>query len=112
MQEVANELTVKWAGSPKVRYIPEFYDYQAVRDWLRARGYNETPEGIHDELAFTLQLLAIDKTLIRAEQRKAAGLLSLNGISLEPIEKFAALGSELIDFRVKRTLSALGKESE
>jgi creatinine amidohydrolase len=90
-----------------VRFLPEFYNYDAVRAFLRLEGMEEKPEGIHDELAFTLQLLAIDPTSVRSEQRLKAGKMSLNGVALIPSEKMVEIGQKILSLRSEAALRAI-----
>ena len=112
-QGMANAAAVVagWVGPDvRIRYLPEFYNYDAVRAYLRHEGLEEKSEGIHDELAFTLQLLAIDPSSVRTEQRLKAGRMSLNGISLTPIEKMVGLGEKIIELRVQAALEAIAPQ--
>jgi creatinine amidohydrolase/Fe(II)-dependent formamide hydrolase-like protein len=36
MKEVASEMASRFGGKPGVHYIPEFYDYDGLMDWLKA----------------------------------------------------------------------------
>lgn len=86
-------------NNAQVRYLTQFYNYDGVREFLRGRGINETPEKFHEELAFTLQLLAIEPSAVRYDERLAAGAKSLGGVSLEDRARMVALGREIIDWR-------------
>ncbi len=111
LEEVAAELTFLWHGevgeAVNVFYIKDFYNYEFLRDWLKTQGIIEKSEGTHDELAFSLQLLAIDPQLIRKEERERRGMFHLNGIELSPPEKFIKLGSQIIELRVEKTVEAI-----
>lgn len=91
----------------RVRYLTEFYNYEGVRALLRGRGITETPENFHEELAFSLQLMAIDPAAIRYEERLAAGMKSLGGVSLEDRERVVSLGREILEWRAGRVADAL-----
>lgn len=94
-------------NNARVRYLTQFYNYDGVRTFLRGRGINETPETFHEELAFTLQLLAIDPSAVRYDQRLAAGAKSLGGVSLEDRERMAALGRDIIQWRAELIADAI-----
>jgi creatinine amidohydrolase/Fe(II)-dependent formamide hydrolase-like protein len=94
-------------NNARVRYLTAFYNYDDVRDLLRKRGIVETPENFHEELAFSLQLLAIDPGSIRYDQRLAAGMKSLGGVSLEDREKMLSLGREILEWRAGRVVEAI-----
>lgn len=97
-------------NNARVRYLTQFYNYDAVRAFLRERGINETPESFHEELAFSLQLLALDPSSIRYDQRLAAGAKSLGGVSLEKREELTALGRAILEWRAERVASAIRSE--
>ncbi len=82
-----------------VRLEREFYDYDAVRALLTERGIVEHPEPFHEELAFSLQLLAIKPSAIRYEERIKAGHPTLGGVSLLSRERLIALGEEILNYR-------------
>ena len=91
----------------RVLFIPDYYNYQELNGWLESKGYHQSPEGIHDDLAFTTQLLAVDPNLIRATERAKTEKLSINGVSLNPISKFIDLGKEIMKLRVNKTVAAI-----
>jgi len=91
----------------ELRFIPEFYNYDKVREMISAKGYKEKPEGFHDELAFTLQVLAIDPNNIRYDQRAAANKLSLNGVSLADKVGMIQLGREILEYRAQRLVELI-----
>lgn len=106
-QEAAERLTRERGAEARIRHIGVFYDYDSVRSFLRGRGYPLTPEPFHEELPFTLQLLAIDPSVVRYAQRKEAGALVLNGTSLADLDKMARLGREVIEMRAQATVRAI-----
>jgi creatinine amidohydrolase len=94
-------------NNARVRYLTQFYNYDGVRELLRERGITETPENFHEELAFSLQLMAIDPGSIRYDQRIAAGMKSLGGVSLQDREKVLSLGREILEWRAGRVADAV-----
>jgi creatinine amidohydrolase/Fe(II)-dependent formamide hydrolase-like protein len=94
-------------NNARVRYLTQFYNYDGVRDFLRERGINETPEKFHEDLAFTLQLLAIDPSAVRYDQRLAVGAKSLGGVSLEDRDRVVALGREILEWRARLIADAI-----
>lgn len=105
---VAERLSKRWSDSGvSIRYIPEFYDYGRVRDILKAHGMYERPEAFHEEMAFSVQLLAIDPTSIRYDARLKAGRDRLGGIDLRNVEKLTSLGAEILRERVLQTSNAI-----
>jgi creatinine amidohydrolase len=110
MKAVAERLNAKWeGGKTRVHFVPEYYDYEAVDQWLAQQGIKEVGEGLHDSFAISAQLAAIDPVLIRAKQRQAAGKFSINGVALAPLEKTAEWGRKIIDYRVEAPVKAIRK---
>lgn len=117
--EVTAELNARWnqgsmwpwisppPASARVFFIPSYYNYPEVTKWIEEAGYHEKSEGIHDSLPFTLQLLAINPSLVRYEERKKVGLLSLNGVSLEPLDQLRKLGEQILERRAEQTATAI-----
>ena len=104
---VATQRTPENTNGAAVRYVSEFYNYDDVRSFLRQRGISETPEQFHEELAFSLQLLAIDSTAVRYDERMAAGARSLGGISLADKGALVALGNDILQRRAERISAAI-----
>ena len=48
-----------------------------------------------------------DPAQIRYDQRVAAGLASINGVPLEPLEKTVELGRKMVEFRAGYTAEAI-----
>jgi creatinine amidohydrolase/Fe(II)-dependent formamide hydrolase-like protein len=108
MKAVAANLNAKWdTTKTKVQFIPEYYDYAAVAEWLKQQGINEVFEGIHDEFAISALMMAVDPESIRARQRIAAGQFRINGIELAPVEKTIEWGKRIIEFRADATVKAI-----
>lgn len=103
MKAVAEKLTSAWAGSPRVIYVPEFYDYGGLAKWVEEQGIKQVPEGIHDDFVITTQMLAVDPRSARMEQRIKAGNFKINGVDLAPAEKSIAWGRKIIDYRAEQT---------
>jgi creatinine amidohydrolase len=113
MERVAAELNALWKGrGARVHYLKEFYTQDPWSyAFLKKKGIVQreastgstaaahTRDGIHDDIYYEAQLAAIDPRLIRAEQRRQAGLMSLHGVKLEPLEKLRQLGRELAEYR-------------
>lgn len=117
MQAAADALTAKYQGNPtRFHHVPEFYNHTQVRQYIQEElGIPEEMEytassgsdGIHEELSIDAIMSVIDPTSIRYEQRVAAGGASINGVSLEPLEKTQELGRKLIEFRTRLTVDAI-----
>ena len=108
LQRVAERLSKRWRGTgSSIRYIQEFYDYDRVREIIKASGIRETPEVFHEELAFSAQLMAIDPAAIRYDERLRAGRDTLGGVSLRNIDQVRTLGNEILRDRVERISDAI-----
>jgi creatinine amidohydrolase/Fe(II)-dependent formamide hydrolase-like protein len=90
-----------------VRYLSEFYNYDDVRSFLKERGIQERPESFHEELAFSLQLLAIDPDAVRYDARMRGAGRTLGGIDLGNREALTALGNEILQRRAEQVVRAL-----
>jgi hypothetical protein len=62
--------------------------------------------GIHDDIYYEAQVAVQDPSLIRMDERRRAGLLSLHGVSLAPVSRTVRLGRELAEYRAKITAQA------
>lgn len=110
MESVAKKLNEKWdGGKSKAYYIPEYYDFTSVTEWLQKQGIAEIPEGLHDDFAVTAMMMAVDPESVRARQRIAAGKFRINGINLAPKEKTVEWGRRIIEFRADATVNAYHK---
>ncbi len=92
-----------------VRYVSEFYDYDGIRAWLKERGIQEIPEPFHEELAFSLQLMAIDPQAMRYEERLQGSGATLGGISLAEKDQLTALGREIVQRRAEQVADVIRK---
>jgi len=110
MANVANRLSKLWARrGATIHHIPEYYDYPAVKAWLEKQGIHQTDEGLHDDLAITAQMMAVEPATVRMRERMATGKFSINGVNLAPPEKTIALGRRIVDFRAGMTAAAIRK---
>ncbi len=107
MKAVAEEMTAAWSGNPGVHYIPEYYDYGAIQAWLAERGVEQTPEGIHDDYAITSMMAVVDQNSIRTSERRQAGLFSINGVDVDPLDQTRAWGRRLFRYRADVTAKAI-----
>jgi creatinine amidohydrolase len=110
MKEVAARLNTRWKEKKaRVHFIPEYYDYGAVKRWLDQQGIRQKDEGFHDDFAMTAQMMAVDPTSVRMKQRIKAGKFSINGVDLAPAEKTIEWGKKIIDYRATATVKAIRK---
>jgi creatinine amidohydrolase len=110
MKEVAAELSAAWSdGASAIHYIPEYYDNARVAGWLRSQGVQEVDEGWHDNIQYTAQMMVLDPTLVRMQQRVESGRFSINGVDLAPAERTVSLGHRLADYQAAVTVEAIRK---
>jgi len=112
MRSVAAKLTEEWSSAgaeSRAYHIGEFYNYSDVEQYMEEElGYTQpVDEGIHDNLYITSIMMTNDPTVVRYDQRVAAGKASINGASIEPKEEIIELGKKLLQFRVDVTAAAI-----
>ena len=107
MQQVAEELSKRWSGSgTRVLFVPEYYNYPAVKKWLETQGIRQTDEGIHDDFAISSTMMTVDPNTVRMKQRQAKGKLTINGVSLAP-PKSIEMGKKVVGYRADATVAAI-----
>ncbi len=124
MKRVAEALNQKWAHEEaRVHYLSEYYsDDLWSYEYLKQRGItqiDETPmdgespdqptpfrNGIHDDIYYEAQIAVQNPDFIRMAQRRKAGLFSLHGVQLDPVEDLVELGRDLAQYRAEITASA------
>lgn len=114
MDAVAEKLNRRWAGTgTRVHFIREFYDpgWEATeRHTEEALGVAESrDDGHHDDIWVTAMMMVTDPEQVRYRQRVAAGLASINGVPITPLEDTVLLGRKMIEFRAKLTADAIRK---
>lgn len=110
MKAVAGSLNQKWAGGKThVHFIPEYYDYAGLNQWLAQQGIKQVSEGIHDDFGITAIMMTVDPTSVRMKQRIAAKKFSINGVDLAPAEKTIEWGKKIVEYRTDRTVQAIKK---
>ena len=125
MERVAAALNRRWSGEKaRVHFLREYYfEDRWSYDSLKKFGITQidkTPppgepqdrrtdwrNGIHDDIYYEAQIAVQDPKLIRMEQRIKAGLFSLHGVELAPIEKTIEIGRKLAAYRAEITARAL-----
>jgi creatinine amidohydrolase len=108
MKEVASTLNAAWTdGKTRVHFIPEYYDYPGVQKWLESQGVKQTNEGHHDDFQITAEMMVVDPTTVRLQERIAAGKASINGVPIAPAEKAIEWGKKIVDYRAEITVKAI-----
>ncbi len=118
MREVTDALNIRHRGThARFYYIPEYYDYPAVRRFVQANGIPEEmdpnesrgSDGIHEEYGIDALMMLADPTTVRIEQRIEAERTTINGVDLVPVEKTIAFARRILDLRTKATVEAIHK---
>ena len=108
MEAVATALNERWTDA-SAHYIPEFYEYEKVFDYMASDlGIEEpTNDGLHDDFVITSIMMVHDPATVRHAQRVEAGKASINGLSIEDSEATVEIGKQLLQFRVDQTVKAI-----
>jgi creatinine amidohydrolase len=117
MQAVADDLNGRWAGSPaRVHHVIEYYREDIYScDYLKAElGVFQQPDNCvatrndyHDDYHYSSIIATTDPNRIRARQRMDAGLFSINGVDLAPLEQTIENGRKLVAYRAAITARAI-----
>ena len=116
--EVVEALNERFQGDPAhFHFIPEYYDYASVRQFIKDNGIPEQMEndasygsdGIHEEYSIDAIMMLHDPETVRLEQRKKAGRATINGIDLLPLEKTLEMGRKIVELRANTTVEAIEK---
>jgi creatinine amidohydrolase len=124
MERVADTLNRRWSAERvRVHYLREYYfEDQWSYDFLKTLGVvqiDKTPpagqpqerradwrNGVHDDIYYEAQIAVQDPKLIRMDQRIKAGLFTLHGVDLAPIDKTIDIGRRLAAYRAGITSKA------
>jgi creatinine amidohydrolase len=114
MEAVALALNERWSGTgAAAHFVREYYSpgwEDTERYTEEALGVRETrSDGHHDDIWVTAMMAVTDPVTIRYEQRVAAGLASINGVELAPLDATVRLGRQMIEFRSDLTVEAIRK---
>ena len=130
MEAVAGELNEAWAAEgseARVHYLPEYYREDVWSyEFLKSRGITQidrtpgaepdrptaTRNGLHDDVYYTAQMAVGDPSAIRWEERGRAGLRTLHGVELEPLDSLVELGRALARYRAGITARAFQASME
>ncbi|MBT8405152.1 MAG: creatininase family protein [Gemmatimonadetes bacterium] len=112
MRAVADKLTAEWGEAGRgatAHHIGAFYNYADVERYMEDElGYDQPiDEGLHDNLYITSIMMVTDPTVVRYDQRVAAGKATINGASIEPKDEIIELGRKLLQFRIDVTAAAI-----
>jgi len=104
---VAERLNAMWDNTV-VAHIQQYYDYGLVARYMAARGLEASEDdGLHDDVIISLNMLVDDPASIRYDERIAAGLATINGVSLADRVQALEFGREIVAFRANETVKAM-----
>lgn len=112
MEDVAWDLNNRWTGSDvTAHFVAEFY----TPGWEMTERYTEEelgvfePEsdGYHDDIWVTAMMMVTDPNSVRYHERVKAGLASINGVDIAPMEETIELGKKMVAFRAAYTADAI-----
>ena len=112
MSDVTDALNERWMGEGAVaHFVREFYS----PGWEETEKYTEevlgvaegVSDGYHDDIWVTALMMVTDPTSVRYDQRVAAGLASINGVSIESLDETILLGRQMMDFRADFAVHAI-----
>ena len=124
MRSVADTLNARWASagdSARVHYLSEYYDEDRWSyDFLKTLGITQidsapgrqrdarvdTRNGMHDDVYYEAQIAVQNPKLIRAEERRKVGQLSIHGVDLSSMDKTIEIGKKLAEYRAAITAKA------
>lgn len=107
MEAVATELNAEWSHA-RAHFIGGFYDNDAVMAYLEQEfGITEEQPYWHDSYWNTALQMVDDPESVRYDERVAAGLAHINGVSIEPKDETIRIGKALTKFRVDRTVDMI-----
>jgi len=107
MAAVGDSLAAVWAGSgTTIHYVPEYYEFD-YRGWIARQGITEVDEGLHDDVRHSIIMMLVDPTYVRMEERIEAGLFSINGVELAPLDRTLELARRLVDAQAAVTVEAI-----
>jgi creatinine amidohydrolase/Fe(II)-dependent formamide hydrolase-like protein len=110
---VAVRLNHDWAGTPvRAHAVTEYYEVTQTDyvNALKARGYSPEEIGTHAGLADTSLTLALDPSLVRADELQSGKRWGRSdGVYGDPRRSSAALGRIGVDLIVARTVKDIAK---
>lgn len=112
MRAAAEELNARWAGTDvSAHFVREYYEpgWEETEKYTEAvLGIAETRnDGYHDDIWVTAMMMVTDPSLVRYHERVAAGLASINGVPIAPMEETIGLGRKIIAFRAEYTANVI-----
>lgn len=112
MEMAASGLNERWSGSGvRAHFVREYYDpgWELTEQFTEdALGVAESGnDGYHDDIWVTAMMMVTDPDSVRHTQRVDAGLASINGVSIENLERTVELGRRMTEFRAEYTAGVI-----
>ena len=112
MANVAAALKTLWeSGETRIHFVREFYSpgWEETEQFTeRQLGVAESGhDGYHDDIWVTAMMMVTDPDQVRISQRIDAGLASINGVSIVPLEETIELGRKMVEFRAEFTANEI-----
>ena len=105
---VAERLNARFGGAAVVAHVQEYYDYNTVTRYMAFRGLEASEnDGLHDDPVIALNMFHDDPFSVRWEERVAAGLATINGVSLADRVESLERAREIVAFRADHTVRAI-----
>ncbi len=109
----------RWNADPprpgvRLHHVPEYYTEDLWSfEQLKQLGIEQTPDvqsatrgDIHDDFHYDAIIATVDPGAIRTRERRTAGEFSINGVSLDPLDRTIAVGEALAARRAEITIEA------
>ncbi len=107
MRNTAAALNERWYDA-YAHFIPEYYQYGGGDFLEQELGIVQTEDdGIHDSFGITALMMVVDPTVVRYEQRVAAGLAKINGVPITPLDETIEIGKQLMAYRTAVTVEKI-----
>tara|TARA_B100002003_G_scaffold178157_1_gene166077 strand:+ start:285 stop:2087 length:1803 start_codon:yes stop_codon:yes gene_type:complete len=104
---VAERLNAEW-NDVIVAHVQEYYDYAGVTAYMASQGLvSEENDGLHDDPVIALNMFYTDPRSVRYDERVAAGLATINGVSIADRVESLSLAREIVEFRADHTAGAI-----
>jgi creatinine amidohydrolase/Fe(II)-dependent formamide hydrolase-like protein len=93
-----------------VAHVQEYYDYASVARYMAYRGLESGEgDGLHDDPIITLNMFYADPSSVRYDERVAANLATINGVSLADRVRSLERARAIVEFRATHTVDAINK---
>ena len=105
---VAERLNEEFGPDVTVAHVQEYYDYASVESYMEGQGLVAGEgDGLHDDPVIALNMFISDPSSIRYDERVAAGLAEINGVSLADRVTALEQARKIVEFRAEHTVSAI-----